>query len=339
MHILGLANGSIGGNSELLLKSALSSASSSNPSITTSWLHVPSIIFPRNAGPLKNSVDISAGTNASNNSNGIDTSSQRDDRPKLLNAILDADAIIFSTAVYSHQPAGALKALLDNVLGPYTDAALATRIAEAKKSDPSSTYASMSMDGRILKPRVAAFLAVGGSTTPDQFTMVLPSLHLFCYSLHMKIVDQVEFMGYANPGAVLRSAGDEVMKRASQLGANVASQIGRSFDDARYLGPEPEGACPACHLAKYDFFGGANNAIGCVTCGNTGRLVVEDGKVRPQWDEESEYCCMWMKGKQKHVDDIFKKGSAEWKGGQGDEAFEERLREWRGRDVGKVEFG
>tara|TARA_R110002003_G_scaffold198_25_gene15620 strand:- start:28127 stop:29140 length:1014 start_codon:yes stop_codon:yes gene_type:complete len=337
MHILGLCNGSIGGNSETLLKAALTSASSTNPSITTSWLHVPSIIFPRNAGPLKNAPDISAGTNASNNHNGTDTTGERDDRPKVLNAILDADALIFSTAVYSHQPAGALKALLDNVLGPYTDAAFATRILTADKD---SRYAGMSMDARILKPRVAAFLAVGGSTTPDQFTMVLPTLHLFCYSLHVKIVDQVVFMGYANPGAVLKSAGDEVMRRAEEVGTNVASQIGRAFDDAAYLGPEPEGACPACHLAKFDFFGGDGNGIGCVACGNTGRLEVDGkGKVGPVWDVDSEYCCVSMKGKQKHVDDIFKKGSAEWKGGVRDGAFEARLAEWRGRDCGRLEFG
>ncbi|KAH7095727.1 flavoprotein-like protein [Paraphoma chrysanthemicola] len=336
MHILGLCNGSIGGNSEVLLKAALTSATAGSSTITTSWLHIPSIVFPRNAGPLKNSADISAGTNASNNHNGTDTSSERDDRPQVLNAILEADALVFSTAVYSHQPAGTLKALLDNVLGPYTDAALATRILS---TDKDSRYAGMSIDARILKPRVAAFLAVGGSTTPDQFTMVLPTLHLFCYSLHVKVVDQVVCMGYANPGAVLKSSGDEVMLRAEELGRNVASQIGKSFDDALYLGPEPEGACPACHLAKYDFFGGSENNIGCVTCGNTGKLVArEGGKVGPVWDTESEYCCISMKGKQKHVDDIFKKGSSEWKSGVRDAAFEERLKEWRGRECGRVEL-
>jgi hypothetical protein len=63
------------------------------------------------------------------------------------------------------------------------------------------------------------------------------------------------------------------------------------------------------------------------------------GKVGPVWDAESEYCCMSMRGKQKHVDDIFKKGSAEWKGGVRDEAFEARLADWRGRDCGRLEFG
>lgn len=337
MHILGLCNGSIGGNSEIVLKAALASASSTSASITTSWLHVPSIIFPRNAGALKNSPDISAGANTGNNHNGAAvSSSERDDRAKVLNAILDADALIFSTAVYSHQPAGPLKALLDTILGPYTDAALASRIVSA---DPSSRYFGMPIDARILKPRVGGFLAVGGATTPDQISMVLPTLHLFCSSLHIKIVDQVVFQGYANPGSVLASRGDEVVQRAQQLGSNVASQLGRAFDDAEYLGPRPEGACTACHLAKYDFFGGEQNAIGCVACGNTGRLVVDEHRrVRPVWDEESEFCCISMKGKQKHVDDIFVNGSAEWKGGMLNDAFEKKMKDWRARDCGKLDF-
>jgi len=43
MHILGLVNGSIGGNSEILLKATLLSTKHANPSITTSWIHVPSV--------------------------------------------------------------------------------------------------------------------------------------------------------------------------------------------------------------------------------------------------------------------------------------------------------
>jgi len=74
-----------------------------------------------------------------------------------------------------------------------------------------------------------------------------------------------------------------------------------------------------------------------VVCGNTGRLVGSgECVVGPQWDEDAEYCCVTMEGKQKHIDDIFKKGSSEWKGRDDDEVFEEKLREWRDVDCGKV---
>jgi len=80
--------------------------------------------------------------------------------------------------------------LLDTLLGPYTDVAFALRVLEGKKNGDAK-FANMNVDMRILKPRIAGFMAVGGSTTPDQFTMALPTLHLFAYSLHIKVVDQV----------------------------------------------------------------------------------------------------------------------------------------------------
>jgi hypothetical protein len=70
-------------------------------------------------------------------------------------------------------------------------------------------------------------------------------------------------------------------------------------------------------------------------CGNTGGFVVEEGGLRIKWDEESEYCCITWKGKQKHIDDIFVNGSSEWKGLQGNKV---KLQEWRDLDVGKVQL-
>jgi multimeric flavodoxin WrbA len=338
MHILGLANGSIGGNSTILLKAALLAAKDSAPGTTTSWIHVPSLSYPPNAGPLSHAQDVSMGANKGNNDHGLSTNGHRseivDDRNTLYEAIMDADAILFSSAVYSHQPAGSLKAVLDKVLGPYTDPAFASRILSGQRNGDAK-FTSMTVDARILKPRVCGFMCVGGSTTPDQFTMALPTLHLFAYSLHAKVVDQCLVAGCANPGSVVAAQNGGAIRRARQLGNRVASQLGKTFDDAEYLGPEVEGACPACHLAKYDFFGGEEMRIGCVVCGNTGRFVVVGGKVVVEWDAESEYCCITWRGKEKHIDDIFKNGSAEWKGLAGSK---EELERWREVDVGRVEL-
>ncbi|KAJ4362780.1 hypothetical protein N0V95_001272 [Ascochyta clinopodiicola] len=187
MHILGLANGSIDGNSTILLKAALQAAKTSTPNTTTSWIHVPSLSYPPNAGPLAHAPDVSMGTNKGNNNHGPVASSTStsnntkeipDDRPALYEAIMTADALILSSAVYSHQPAGSLKSALDKILGPYTDPVFATRILDGQaRGDPK--YTTMHADARVLRPRVAGFLAVGGSTTPDQFAMALPTLHLF----------------------------------------------------------------------------------------------------------------------------------------------------------------
>ena len=91
MHVLGLCNGSLRGNSEILLKVALTEVQAQDPTITTSWIHVPSLIIPPNPAPLVGTLDISMGGNKSQ-MNGEKAHAVADDRRAALNAILDADA-------------------------------------------------------------------------------------------------------------------------------------------------------------------------------------------------------------------------------------------------------
>ncbi|KLO83528.1 Uncharacterized protein LW93_310 [Fusarium fujikuroi] len=300
MHILGIANGTPGGNSEILLKAALRAATKTYPSITTSWIHVPSLWIPPSSVPLESSLNIPGTPRpVSEIQQGI-----RDDRKAVLQAIMAADALIFSTPVQCHTPAGGLKALTDMILGPHTDAALAHRVSKAQDSGDKN-LANIPFNPQLLKPRVAGFLAVAGSTTPDQITMVLPTLHLLIYSLHAKVVDQEVLLGNIMPGAVVFNNNGKAVERAERLGVNVASQIGKSHDEARYLGPIPPGACPYCHLSKIDLFGREDNKIGCITCGADGYLKMDsDGVVRPHWNSDSDLSCITMAGKQKHVDDL-----------------------------------
>lgn len=309
MHILGLCNGSIHGNSEILLKAALLAAVEKDASLTTSWIHVPSVVIPRNAKPLREEPDIIPNRSheyTSNNDTETSLGGQSahiDDREAVFEAIMDADALIIATPIYSHQPAGSLKALQDAILGPFADTSNQHRINQRQKAgDP--TVKDVVVDQRAIKPRVAGFIAIGGSRGqfPEQWTLAMPSLHQFTYPLHCKVVDLFVFPGFAQAGTVLTDP--EAVARASKIGTNVASQIGRPFDDAEYLGPEEDGSCPYCHLLKFEFKG-ADNRIRCVTCGAAGELKTRaDGRVRPIWDEDSDLSCITLKGKWQHVDDI-----------------------------------
>lgn len=309
MHILGLCNGSIHGNSEILLKAALLAAVEQDPSLTTSWIHVPSVVIPRNAKPLREEPDIIPNRSheyTSNNDTETSLGGQSahiDDREAVFEAIMDADALIIATPIYSHQPAGSLKALQDAILGPFADTSDQHRINQRQKAgDPTAKGAVV--DQRAIKPRVAGFIAVAGSRGqfPEQWTLAMPSLHQFTYPLHCKVVDMFVFPGFAHAGAVLTDP--EAVTRASKVGTNVASQIGRPFDDAKYLGPEEDGSCPYCHLLKFEFQG-ADNRIRCITCGAAGELKTRaDGRVRPVWDKDSDLSCITLKGKWQHVDDI-----------------------------------
>lgn len=308
MHILGLCNGSIHGNSEILLKAALTAARESRPDTTLSWLHVPSLLIPRNPAPLTGTMDISMGQNESH-MGGHTADHSIDDRRAALNAILDADAIIVSSATYSHQPPGFLKVLMDRIGGPFLDVGFTTK-ALREKAAGNPQFKDFDADPRLLKPRVLGFLMTGGSTTPDQYSMALPSMHLYFYCLHAKIVDQYVGQGFSNPGAVLLDS--KLMDRAGQLGRNVASQMGKSYDDAEYLGSRSSTSCLNCHLSSMELFNTLDNAVGCTTCGTRGKLVVAaNGSIQPQWEADSVWSCLTMKGKIKHGEDILSWGAVE----------------------------
>ncbi|KAK5112533.1 hypothetical protein LTR85_011225 [Meristemomyces frigidus] len=304
MHILGVCNGQVHGNSEILLKAALTEAISIDPSITTSRIHAPSLIIPRNPAPLKGAMDVSLGTNKGqmSGSNTAESKVEPDDRQAALNAILDADAIIVSSATYSHQPPGFLKVLLDRIGGPYLDAGFVhNALVKQRAGDP--LFANFTYDPRLLKPRVLGFMMTGGSTTPDQFSMAL---------LEKNFMDA---------GSVLLDV--NVMERARLLARNTVSQLGKGFDDAVYLGPEEAGACPYCHLTTIELFHDGANGVGCMTCGARGKLVVvkqkagADGggddspRILPEWEADSEWSCITLRGKIKHAEEILSWGSRE----------------------------
>jgi len=304
MKILGLSNGSTNGNSETLLKAALLAARATDPSITISLIRIFDVSVPRNPSPLTGTQDITSSLiglpKGKSELNGSTSPSFEvpDDRRAVLDALLDADAIILSSAIYSRQPPGPLKNLTDRILGPFTDPSFAYRAHEARQGRGDPKHADVQFDERLLKPRVAGLIAIGGSPerNTEQFTMALPTMNVLVGSLHAKVVDQYLLRGYAMPGAVLLDGG-EAVGRAEELGRNVASQIGNEFEKARYLGPSEDGACPYCHLAQIEMEWTANKVY-CITCGLDGKLEADgEGKIRPRWNENPKDCFLTMKGK------------------------------------------
>ncbi|KAI1498592.1 flavoprotein [Biscogniauxia marginata] len=334
MHILGLCNGSIHGNSEILLKAALEAAKEYDSSITVSWIHVPSVALPRNHKPIKSDPSIipyrndddTAAAKAPNNN------AQLDDREAVFNAIMDADALIIASPVYSHQPAGTLKALADAILGPYADVSDSYRIKARQEAGESNGHTG-TPNPRDLKPRIGGFIAVGGSAPefPEQWSMALPTLHSITYAIHARIIDQVVFPGFANAGSVLLEA-ESTIGRSRTLGERVASQIGKPYDEAKYLGSEEEGSCPYCHLLKLEFREGNN--VACIVCGANGTLsVAANGNIRPTWESNSKVSCMTLEGKWKHLDDIGKKlGSERQRLGQ----IQGEVDRWKSKQIPEV---
>lgn len=234
-RVLGLSAGAAGGSAEILLNSALAAA--------------------RDAGAEVQLVRL------------VDLRLDGDDDFDLWwlwERLVECDGLVVSTPIMSRTMAARLKLLVDRLLGPNADAAIIEHLVTLRRAgtEPAVPFR---VDERVLKPRVAGFLAVGGSLTPQWKTLALPLLHSVTFSMHIAVVDQVVFGGAGTPRSILLD--DEALDRAALLGTNVAGQLGKAHDEVTYLG-EP-GLCPMCHLSVIELTG---TAVACATCGCRGKL-------------------------------------------------------------------
>jgi multimeric flavodoxin WrbA len=239
-HLLGLGCGQPRGSAEILLKAALAEAETAGASVELvrlDELHIPS-------GP---------------------DAPEPDDIWWFWERLVACDGLIVSTPIISRTVAARLKLLVDRLLGPNADAAIIEELVAVQRAggDPVVPFR---VDERVLKPRVAGFIAVGGSLTSQWKTLALPILHTTTFSMHMAVVDQVQFAGAGTPRSIVLDSA--AIERAQRLGRNVATQLGRAFEDAVYLGDDP-GLCPMCHLDVIVLRG---RAVECATCGARGEL-------------------------------------------------------------------
>ncbi|MFQ6328158.1 flavodoxin family protein [Nocardia sp. CWNU-33] len=245
--VLGLSCGQPGGSAELLLTAALSAAREGGMDARLVRL---------------DDLEIAPGPNTGT----------ADDTAWFWEQLIECDALIVAVPVLTRTIPGRLKLLADRILGPNADAAITTELLRLQASGVTPAV-SFRVDERVLRPRVAGFIAVGGSLTPRWTTLALPLLHTLTFSMRIAVVDQVQFAGAGMPRSIVLD--DSAIARATQLGRNVTGQIGVHFEDAKYLGDKP-GLCPSCHL---DVFVLRGQEAECATCGASGELVVVDGAV------------------------------------------------------------
>ncbi len=243
-RLLGLGAGQPRGSAEILLKEALFAAEAAGAEVELvrlDELHLPS-------GP---------------------DPAEPDDAWWLWDRLVEADALIVATPIISRTLAARLKLLGDRLLGPNADVAIIERLVALRRAgtEPAVPFR---VDERVLKPRVAGFIAVGGSLTPQWKALALPLLHTLTFSMQTAVVDQIVCEGAGTPRSIVLD--EAALRRAAQLGTAVAGQIGRAFDAVEYRGDEP-GGCPLCHLDVMVLRG---RSVECATCGARGELG-EDG--------------------------------------------------------------
>src|SRR5690349_6937786 len=234
--VLGLGCGQPHGSAEILLKAALRAAEAEGAQVEL--VRLDELRLP----------------------SGTAEGAEPDDAWWLWERLTRCDGLIVSTPIISRTVAARLKLFGDRLLGPNADAAIIEGLTALRREgrEPAVPFR---VDERVLKPRVAGFLAVGGSLTSQWKTLALPIMHTTTFSMQIAVVDQVQFEGAGTPRSVL-------LDQAAVLGCNVASQLGVAFEAARYLGPP--GLCPMCHL---DVVVLRATDVECATCGARGKLA------------------------------------------------------------------
>ena len=238
-RVLGLGCGETRGSAEILLTAALRAAAAEGAEVVLVRLN--ELRLPPDPGP-----------------------DDADDAWWLWERLVECDGLVVSTPIISRTVAARLKVMADRLLGPNADAAIIENLlaVQAAGGRPAVPFR---VDARVLKPRVAGFLAVGGSLTSQWKALALPILHTTTFSMHMAVVDQALFDGAGTPRSVVLDPA--ALERAARLGRAVAGQLGTPFDDARYEG-DP-GLCPMCHLDVVVLRG---RDVECATCGARGEL-------------------------------------------------------------------
>jgi multimeric flavodoxin WrbA len=253
-RVLGVGAGTSGGSAEILLKAALMEAEAAGAQIA--WLRVDDVRIAT-AGPLFANHD--------------------DDCRWFFEQVMAADGVIYSAPIYSRLLPGKLRLLADRVFGPHADVGFIRLLMEREAAGEPITV-PFTPDQRVLRPRIAAFIAVGGALTDQWGTLALPMMHSLAFSMRSGVVDQVRFSGAGTPRSIVLDPA--ALDRARLLGRNVAEQLGREYEDVEYRG-EP-GLCPLCHLDVIELRG---REVECASCGAQGRLELSaDGEPEVVFD-------------------------------------------------------
>jgi multimeric flavodoxin WrbA len=240
LRVLGLNAGSAAGNTEVALVAALRAAQEAGAEVE--MVRLDDVRLPMGPDPK-----------------------DPDDAWWFWENLMEADGLIVSSPIFSRVVPARLKLLMDRLLGPNADHAIVEKLV-AMRAAGAEPAVPFRLDERVLRPRVAGFIAVGGALTPQWKTLALPTMHILTFSMQTAVVDQFVVSGAGTPRSIVLD--DAALERAATLGANVAAQLGREFDDAEYVG-DP-GLCPLCHLDVIELHG---RDVSCATCGAEGRLA------------------------------------------------------------------
>lgn len=250
--VMGLTAGRKNGNSEILLKEALTVCESQGAEVLMVNLH--DYHFLHCTGCEACTQGMARGVR-------VDCIlKDKDDKDLVTNKMLEMDAVIFSIPTYDLMPCSAYLTYAHRNLAYETS--FLQKIGAIEK-----------------KPRIAGIISVGGSTRSWQ-GMALEGMAGTMFTNSFKIVDMMLATRVSRPGFVLLK--QELLDRAHAMGQNIMKSLNTDPAERTWLGDEDFGWCPNCHsnlLMKGEVrWDGLQHEVECVVCSAGGTLVPkEDG--------------------------------------------------------------
>jgi multimeric flavodoxin WrbA/uncharacterized Zn finger protein (UPF0148 family) len=248
--IIGLSCGRKNGNSEILLKEALMGAEELG--VESEIIRAMELRVKPCQGCETCSIAMGRGKEAR-------CAIKDDDVPWILEKTLVEDcALIVSAPVYHLRPNAYFEAIHERMLPTIF------RHPEVLK-----------------KTRVGAIISVGGGE-PEWTPLGLTSINIFVQH-SWKLVDQMQVNFVTRPGAVLME--EKYLKRARELGRNIAKAMMMPIGKVKYVGDETELSCPVCHCNVLKVPEKLPDVY-CPVCWVHGVISSDGEKMKVKWDEE-----------------------------------------------------
>jgi len=249
-RIVGLSCGRLKGNSEILLKEALMGAEELG--VESEIIRAMELRVKPCTGCESCSIAMSRGKEAR-------CAIKDDDVPWILEKTLVEDCgLIVSGPVYHLRANSYFEAIHERMLP------------------------TMFRNPQVLKKtRVGAIISVGGGE-PEWTPLGLTSMNIFVQHTR-KLVDQIQVNYVGRPGAVLME--EKYLKRARQLGQNVARAMMMPIEEVKFVGDETDVSCPVCHCNVLKVPEKLPHVF-CPVCWVKGVITLDGDKMKVKWDEE-----------------------------------------------------
>lgn len=285
MKVLGITAGRHGGNSEIMLKTALQELQRSGAEITMVNLYdyeIKSCLGCSMCGGNETAAD------------AMDPAAKhgclwdgKDDMKKIMEVYMQADAILLSIPTYDLMPSALY----------------------LKFANRTITYEAgfLRMRGIETKARVAGIISVGGSTRSWQ-SMALEGVSATMFTQSIQVVDQYLCSGCTLKGQVLMR--EDHLEHARKMARNLIEAVNTPVEERKWLGDEDFGWCPVCHsnsLSKgEEHWDGVHWPVECQVCGAGGDIVKDENGnnkfvVAP---DGMLKCRIFEKSRDKHFEEV-----------------------------------